>query len=66
MPARDEEIRDRNKTLELESLMRKMLDEQRKMSNELYAQKMVERVVYGLVGILLTAVVVAIVAQVLK
>ena len=45
---------------------RGLLDDERKVSNELYAMKLVERIVFGFVGLALLAIVGAVFALVLK
>ena len=44
----------------------KVVEKERELSNELYAIKLVERIVFGLVGLILVGVVGAIIALVLK
>lgn len=72
---RDEEdlLRERNRFLEAENRLaaveervRLLVASERKQSNELYAIKLTERIVFALVSLLLIATVSAIVAQALK
>lgn len=58
---------DRDKEqLEDELVLRGHLDDERKKSDALYAIKLVEKIVFGLVSLILIAVVTALVALVLK
>lgn len=52
--------------LEDELVLRRHLEDERKKSDALYAIKLVEKIVFGLVTLILTAVMVALVALVLK
>lgn len=52
--------------LEQELRVRDLLDEERKKSNEAYAIKLVEKIVFVLVGMLAAGVVAAIIRVVLK
>ena len=56
----------REQELELQRVMHEILDKEREINNKLYAIKLTERIVFGLVGLLLVAVLTAIMAQVLK
>lgn len=44
----------------------KQLETERKKNDEAYAIKLVERIVFGMIGLILTAVLVAIVALVIR
>lgn len=58
---------ERNKISASEELFaRQCVEEQRKISDERYAIKLVEKIVFTLVGLILTAVVVALLALIIK
>lgn len=52
--------------LEDEVYLNERIEEERERNAELFAIKLVERIVFGLVGLILTAVVTALVVLVLK
>lgn len=51
-PAR---LRERNRQLEMERMMRELLAAEREMSGRLYAIKIVERIVFAFMGLIATA-----------
>lgn len=52
-------------SVEEELYAKKCIEEQRKLSDERYAIKLVEKIVFGLVALILTSVVVALLALVI-
>ena len=62
----EEDLRAANVRLETEHRLRESLDRERTKSDEIYALKLVERIVFGLLAFVLFAVVGAVLALVIR
>ena len=65
MPPNIDELEYRNRQLELEAKIREIVREERKMSDDRYAWKIVQHFVFGFISLILVAVVGAWIALVI-